>query len=141
MSEENKSVARRVFEDFFTNGNLELAEELFGPELVQHHPDDPFETRGQQGIRERISAYRTAFPDLSTPIEDLFAEGDRVAIRYVARGKNDGEIMGTEPTGKEVAIEAQAIYRFEGGKVVEIWDAWDVLSLMQQLGLAPQAGT
>lgn len=141
MSEErNRETARRVFEEFFTAGDLDLAEELFGPDLVQHHPDEPYETRGQDGIRERIRGYRTAFSDLSTPIEDLVAEGDRVAIRYVARGTNDGEIMGMEPTGKQIALDAQAIYRFEDGKVVEIWDAWNVLTLMEQLGMAPQPG-
>lgn len=139
--EGNKARARRVFEEFFSGGNLDLAGELFSPDLVEHHPDEPFETRGREGIRERLRGYRTAFPDLDCPIEDLLAEGDRVAIRYVASGTNTGEIMGMEATGKRLALDAQAIYRFEDGKVAEIWDAWNVLSLMEQLGIAPQAET
>ncbi|GGT67259.1 ester cyclase [Streptomyces purpureus] len=137
MSEvSNKETARRAFEDVFTRGDYAAIPEIFSSNLVQHHPDEPYETRGQEGIRARITAYRTAFPDLTTTVEDCFGEGDRVAIRYMVRGTNSGEIMGMEPTGKSIAIEAEAIYRFESGRVAEIWDAWNVLSLMQQLGLA-----
>lgn len=140
MSEEsNRATARRVLEEFFTAGKLELAEELFTPDLVQHHPDEPYETRGPDGIRERITAWRTAFPDLNTSVEDLVAEGDRVAIRSIARGTNDGEFAGSPATGKQIALEWESIYRFDGGKVAEMWDAWNVLAVMEHLGLAPQA--
>jgi steroid delta-isomerase-like uncharacterized protein len=139
MTEEsNKGTARRVLEEFFTAGNLDLATELFSPDLVQHHPDQPYETRGPEGVRVRIAAWRTAFPDLSTSIEDLVAEGERVALRSVARGTNTGAFMGMEPTGRQIAVEWESIYRFEGGKVAEMWDAWNVLAVMEQLGLAPQ---
>lgn len=141
MTEEsNKATTRRVFEEFFTAGNLDLAAELFSPDLVQHHPDEPYETRGPDGIRERITGWRTAFPDLSTSIEDLIAEGDRVAIRSMARGTNSGEFMGAPATGEQIAMEWESIYRFEDGKVTEMWDAWNVLAVMEQLGLAPGTG-
>jgi steroid delta-isomerase-like uncharacterized protein len=136
MSDENKAVVRRIFEDVLSGGDFDAIAELFGPNLVVHHPDVPYETRGQDGIRERLRGPRTAFPDLDCQIHDLFAEGDRVAIRYTVRGTNTGEIMGAEPTGKQFELEAQAIYRLEGGRVVEIWEAWNVLGLMQQLGMA-----
>lgn len=72
-------------------------------------------------------------------MEDIVAEGDRVAIRSIARGTNRGEFAGMEPTGKTIAIPWQTIYRFEGGKVAEMWDAWNVLAVMEQLGVATQA--
>jgi steroid delta-isomerase-like uncharacterized protein len=114
-----------------------LANELFGPGLVDHHPDAPYVTNGPDGIRQRLTAWRTALPDLSTSIEDMVAEGDRVALRSVARGTNTGEFMGTPATGKSIAVPWQSIYRFQDGKVVEMWDAWDVLAVMGQLGLMP----
>lgn len=87
MSEEqNKATARRILEEFFTKGHFDSAAELFTPTLVQHHPDAPYETRGVDGITKRMTGWRTAFPDLSTSVEDMFAEADRVAIRSVARG-------------------------------------------------------
>jgi steroid delta-isomerase-like uncharacterized protein len=139
MTEEsNKATARRVLEEFFTAGKLDLAAELFSPDLIQRHPDQPYETRAPDGIRERIAAWRTAFPDLSTSIEDLVADGDRVALRSIVRGTNTGEFMGTPPTGKQITVEWESIYRFEGGKVAEMWDAWNVLAVMEQLGLTPQ---
>lgn len=140
MSEEsNKATTRRVFEEFFTAGKFDLAEELFGPGLVQHHPDEPYETRGPDGIRERMTAWRSAFPDLSTSIEDLIAEGDRVALRSIARGTNSGEFAGNPSTGKQMAVEWESIYRFEDGKVAEMWDAWNVLAVVEQLGLGEAA--
>jgi steroid delta-isomerase-like uncharacterized protein len=136
--ESNKATTRRVLEDFFTAGKLDLAEELFAPGLVQHHPDAPYETRGPDGIRARITGWRTAFPDLSCSIEDMIAEGDRVALRSIARGTNTGEFMGAPATGKRIEVAWESIYRFEGDKVVEMWDAWDILAVMGQLGLTSQ---
>lgn len=133
--ERNKRVARRVLEEFFTAGKLELAEELFSPDLVQHHPDEPYETRGPDGIRARITAWRTAFPDLSTSVEDLVADFERVAIRSIARGTNTGEFAGAPPTGKQFEVEWESVYRFEDGKVAEMRDQWNVLAVLSQLGL------
>lgn len=136
----NRRTVERVLLEFFTAGRSELAPELFTPGLVEHHPDPPHETRGHDGIRERISAWRAAFPDLSTSIEDLVAEGDRVALRSVARGTHLGEFAGTAPTGRAIAVDWQSIYRFEVGRVAEMWDAWNMLAVMEQLGLAPRPG-
>jgi predicted ester cyclase len=96
----NKATARRVLEEFFSAGNLELAAGAVQPNLVQHHPDEPYETRGPAGMRERIAAWRTAFPDLSSSIEDLVAEGDRVALRSIARGGRRTRPVAVESGGK-----------------------------------------
>ena len=77
----------------------------------------------------------SAISDLSCSIEDMVAEGDQVAFRSIARGTNTGEFMGTLATGRQIAVPWQSIYRLEGGRVVEMWDAWDVLAVMGQLGL------
>jgi steroid delta-isomerase-like uncharacterized protein len=130
----NKTIARRVFEEVFTGGDAGLIEELWTADLVFHHPDEPYVTRGHDGLKARYQGYRTALPDLNCPIEDIFADGDRVAIRYTTHGTNTGEIMGAAPTGRKVTIKAIAIYRFENGKVTEMWDAWDVHALMRDLG-------
>lgn len=107
------------------------------PDLVAHHPGESCETRGHAGLKERFKGYKTAFPDLRCLIEDLLVDGDRVAIRYTAHGTNTGEIMGAPPTGRTVAIKAIAIFRFENGRVAEMWDAWDVHALMDDLGFLP----
>jgi len=141
MSEQNKTLTRRVLEEVFTQGNLDALDEILSPNHVGHDPVDPEDARGIEAAKERASQYRTAFPDLKVTMEDCFAEGDRVAARWTARGTHDGELMGMAPTGKQMRIEGLTIDRFEGGKIVETWDNWDALGMMQQLGAIPAEAT
>jgi predicted ester cyclase len=80
-----------------------------------------------------------AFPDLNVSVEDVIAESDKVVIRYTSRGTHQGETGGLGlPTGREIELEGLAMQRFEESKIVEFWDRFDTLSLLQQLGLAPE---
>jgi len=81
-----------------------------------------------------------AFPDVRLTIEDMVAEGDKVAVRWAWSGTHRGEYMGIAPTGKEVTYTGITIHRITGGKIVESWDEVDNLGLMQQLGVAPPPG-
>jgi steroid delta-isomerase-like uncharacterized protein len=139
MSEANKAIARRAVDEAFSKGNLDVADECVAESYVGHDPADPEETRGIEHWKERAAGYRTAFPDLNVTIEECFAEGDLVCTRWIARGTHNGELMGMEPTGKPVTIEGLSIDRIEGGKIVETWDNWDALGMMQQLGMVPEA--
>jgi predicted ester cyclase len=67
-------------------------------------------------------------------IEDMLAEGDRVATRKTFRGTHRGELLGIPPTGKPVAIGLIDMVRLEHGRVVESWSEADNLQLLQQLG-------
>lgn len=139
MAEDNKAIARRLAEETFGKGNLDLIDEYVAENYVAHDPADPEEVRGIEGLKDRVRQYRGAFPDLQITIEDCFGEGDRVCTRWTARGTHEGELMGMEPTRKEVAIDGLSIDRFEGGRLVETWDNWDALGMMQQLGAIPEA--
>jgi steroid delta-isomerase-like uncharacterized protein len=138
MSEENKAVARREVEEIFAQGNLDAAEEIYAPDVVGHDPASG-EIRGIEGAKQFAAKFRQAFPDLQPTIEDMVAEGDKVVIRYTARGTHQGE---TEdfgpPTGNRVEIAGISILRFAEGKIGEEWVNYDALGLMQQLGLVPQ---
>jgi predicted ester cyclase len=89
--------------------------------------------------RQFISMFKSAFPDMSATIEDVIAEGDKVVTRVTIRGTHQGE---TEefgpPTGRQVEGAGLSLHRIEGGKIVEEWNSYDNLSLMQQLGLVPE---
>lgn len=139
MSEDNKAIARKVIEEVFAKGDVDLLDQCYSPDYVGHDPADPEDTRGIEGMRERVAQYRGAFSDMTVTTEDCFAEGDRVATRWTFRGTHDGELTGIPPTGKHVEIEGLTIDRFEGGKIVETWDNWDALGMMQQLGAIPEA--
>ena len=137
MSEENKALSRRVIEEIFNAGNLDLADELIAQDHVHHDPAMPEEGHGPEHMKEFANMYRTAFPDVRVQIEDQIAEEDRVATRWVASGTHEGELMGIAPTGNRVTVAGMTIDRIANGQVAETWDNYDALGMMQQLGVIP----
>ena len=138
MSEGNKLVIRRSFEELWNKGNLSLADELFTPNYEHHDASSPDFGRGPESEKKRAALYRTAFPDLQLTIEDIIAEGQTVVARWSCRGTHKGDLSGIAPTGKQVTISGVSIARFTNGKMVEGWVNWDALGLMQQLGVVPE---
>jgi steroid delta-isomerase-like uncharacterized protein len=138
-AEANAAAARRVTEEAFNEGRLEVVDELCSPDIVTHDPAEPEDLRGTEALKERISKYRAAMSDLHVTFEDVFATDDRVCARWSARGTNDGELAGMPPTGKTMEITGNSIDRFDSdGKIVETWDQWDNAGFMQQLGITPE---
>ena len=134
MSEENKAIVRREIEEVFSaQGDLDVAYEIFAPEYVGH----PEDVRGPEGAKEMARMYRNAFPDVQLSIEDQVAEGDKVVTRWIGSGTHQGEMMGIAPTGNQVRVDGMTISRIEDGKIVEEWDIYDALGMMQQLGAIP----
>ena len=138
MSEGNKNVVRRLFEEVWNKGNLPVADELFTPNYDHHDPSTPDFGRGPESEKKRATLYRTAFPDLRLTIEDIIAEGDAVMARWSCRGTHKGDLSGIAPTGKQFTISGVSIARIAGGKMAEGWINWDALGLMQQLGVVPE---
>ena len=135
-AEENKDLARRSWESL-SERNPDLIEEFYPPDLVWHEPDQ--DIRGYEEARQFVSTFFDAFPDINITVEDAIAEGDQAVTRYTIRGTHRGE---TEefgpPTGRQMEVEGITIHRIEGGKIVEEWERYDNLSVMQQLGLVPE---
>jgi steroid delta-isomerase-like uncharacterized protein len=135
-AEENKDLARRSWESL-SERNPDLIEEFYPPDLVWHEPDQ--DIRGYEEARQFVSTFFDAFPDINITVEDAIAEGDQAVTRYTIRGTHRGE---TEefgpPTGRQMELEGITIHRIEGGKIVEEWERYDNLSVMQQLGLVPE---
>ncbi len=138
MSEANKNVVRRLFEELWNKGNLSVADELFTPNYTHHDPSTPDFGPGPESEKKRATLYRTAFADFRLTIEDLIAEGETVMARWSCRGTHKGDLGGIAPTGKQFAISGISIARFSGGKMAEGWINWDALGLMQQLGVVPE---
>jgi steroid delta-isomerase-like uncharacterized protein len=135
MSEANKAVVRRVFEEVWNKGNLQVVEELYGPSYTHHDASTPDQGRGPEGEKKRATLYRNAFQDLRLTVEELFADGETVTARWSCRGTHKGELNGIAATGKQIAMTGISLFRFAGGKIVEGWVNWDALGLMQQLGV------
>lgn len=138
MSEQNKQLVRRVFEEVYNQGNLDVVEELASPDFVAHSPTE--DVHGTAGVKQFVTDLRTAFPDLHTTIEDLIAEGDRVVARFTATGTHTGPYKGIPPTGKQGKITGIDIERIVDGKSVECWTNTDDLGMLQQLGVVPMPG-
>ena len=137
-TEENKAVLRRNLE-IFNKGNLEIADETIATNYILHGPAGQ-EYNGPEGFKQMITMYRTAFPDFHVTIEDMVAEGDKLAHRIILQGTHKGDLMGIAPTGKQVTLSAITISHFAGGKEVEAWSNSDLLDMYQQLGIAPPMG-
>ncbi len=134
MSEENKALARRSWESV---DNPDTLDEVYAPDVVWHQPEG--DIQGLEEAEQFVAMIKTAFPDMSATVEDVIAEGEKVVSRVTFRGTHQGEVEEYgPPTGKQVELEGITIHRFEDGKIVEEWNSYDNLSILQQLGLAPE---
>jgi steroid delta-isomerase-like uncharacterized protein len=137
-TEQNKTLVHRYWEQVWNQGNLAVVDELIATDFDGHPaPSDPDFGRGPEGQKQFIRMYRTAFPDLRMTIEDMTAEGDRVAVRWTARGTQTGEMMGMPATGKHATVTGMFLNRLASGKIVEGWGNFDALGMLQQLGVIP----
>jgi steroid delta-isomerase-like uncharacterized protein len=132
LQEENKVLAKRAFEELLSKGRFEFAEQLYAKDFVNHgiHRDISLEED-----QAALKGWHQAFSDISIVPEKLIAEGDLVAIYWIARGTNTGTGNGLPATGKKAEMAGITIWRIVNGKIKEEWSAFDQLSLMQQLGL------
>jgi steroid delta-isomerase-like uncharacterized protein len=135
-TEENKALVRRYVEDW-NKRNL-AALEIFAPDYVFHGAFPPGFSPDLAGGKQLRMALWTAFPDMHATVENLIAEGDKVASRWTLRGTHQGDLMGIPPTGKQVSLTMTSIDRFEAGKCVESWGDADALGFLQQLGAIPE---
>ena len=138
--DENKALLRRLYDEVFVDWNLDVVDELIGPEFVGHEMP-PGTPPGPVGFKQFYGWLRSAFPNLRYRVDDVIAEGDRVAVRWTWSCTHNGEFMGIAPTGKQASVTGMAIYRVAGGKCVERWVELGLLGLLQQLGAAPTQGT
>jgi steroid delta-isomerase-like uncharacterized protein len=137
--DENKTIYRRFIQEVFNEGRLDALGALVSPAYVLHDAP-PGTPRGPEAIAGVVRMFRAAFPDLAIEIDELVAEGDKVAARATTRGTHRGPIMGVPATGKTVAMTGLTMVRIVDGRLVESWVRNDVAGLMRQLGAEPPAG-
>ena len=138
MSDQNKGLARRAFEEVWNQGKLTVLDELAASNATYNDPNVPGgKFTGPEGIKQFVQIYRTAFPDVHITINDQIADGDKVVTRWTATGTHKGHLMGIAPTNKHATVTGVDIARFHDGKVVEAWASYDMYGLLQQLGVVP----
>jgi predicted ester cyclase len=124
----NKAVVRRLVEEVFNAGRLEVIEELYAPELAK-------------AAKRWIAPFRASFPDVRMEVVELIAEGDKVAGRFTCSATHLGPWLGQAPTGRRFErVDEVWIFRLRDGRIVNVWSLEDTLGRLRQLGLTPRRG-
>ena len=136
----NKELVRRFYKEVYVDWNMALVDEVVSPRFISHDWPKGSPT-GPEGFRKFYSDIRSALPDARYEVDDLIAEGDKVVVRWRLLGTHKGDFRGIAATGREIALKGIAIYRVEGGKLMERWVVTDLHGLLEEMrGSSSQAG-
>jgi len=134
LVEKNKQLIYRLMEEV-DKGNVDVVDEFYAPAYIDHNPSAIREMLpGLEGIKHVFKLLYAAFPDTAHKIEDIIAEGDKVAVRISATATHTGEIFGVQPTGKKVELSSIVIFRIVDGRIIERWVAQQGPGVLQQIG-------
>jgi steroid delta-isomerase-like uncharacterized protein len=128
-----KKLSRRIFEEVWNNKNTAAIDELIAADYVHHDPQSPKFSDGMEGYKQLV-AHLSAFPDARFSIDQEIQEGDTAVTRWRVQGTHKGDLPKLPATNKSFSVAGVTIARSKDGKIVEGWNIWDALGLMQQLG-------
>jgi len=134
-AEENNALVRKYYEEAWVKGNVDAVDEFTAADYVEHGLPP-----GAEGLKRSITAYRTAFPDWKTTIDDIFAEGEMVTCRWSTSGTHLGDWFGIPPTGNHFTATGISVLRIAGGKVVENWTSIDLSPTEEELRWLTEGG-
>jgi steroid delta-isomerase-like uncharacterized protein len=133
--EENVQTMRRWFQEVWNQGKTRTIYNLLAPNAIARGQEGAeAELRGPDEFERFVNKIRSAFPDITVTIEDILGVGDKVVIRWSATMTHTGDGLGLRASGKSVRIRGISIARIQGGKIMEGWDNWDQLGMLQQIG-------
>jgi steroid delta-isomerase-like uncharacterized protein len=135
MATDVKQIARRFMDECWNQGKLESIRELVSDDCRIHDPVFPSLTSGADNLKRHIGMCKNGFPDLTFSIDDTIAEGNEVVLHWTARGTHKGEFLGMQPTNRNATVSGTSIFRIDGDKIAEQWSDWNLMSLMEQLGV------
>ncbi len=127
----------RFFDEVCNGTNYPAADQLFDAVHIYHDPSNPGTAKGPRGIKDVIGVYHVAMADSHWDIKEMFEAGDRVVARWTGRGTHTANLMGIPATGRRVEIAGIWVFCIRGGKIIESWNCWDTLGMLQQLGIVP----
>lgn len=140
MSEQGQALVRRFFDEVCNKRQLGGADQLFAANHAYHDPSAPWVGTGPAGMKDIIGLYHRAVGDARWVVHATYDAGDVVVTRWSGQGTHSGELMGIAPTHKKVSVDGIWMHRVADGKIVESWNVWDTLGLLQQLGVVPAMG-
>ncbi len=133
-------LARRFVDEVCNGRKLDAADELFSADHVYHDPGSPWAGQGPAGIKDVIGVYHRGVKDARWDVHAMSETSDTVVMRWTGSGTHTGELLGIPPTNRKVRVDGIWMFRVAGGKIVESWNCWDTLGMLQQLGVVPQLG-
>ena len=139
MSEANKALAKRWFEEVWNKSRREAIAELLAPGAVVHEAGQS--SRGPEGFYPFFDRMQAAFSDIHVTFQDAISEGDKVCLRWTCSMKHTGAGLGMPPTGKQLQVTGMSIVKIEGSQLIEGWQNWDMMALMEQIHAKPMAPT
>jgi predicted ester cyclase len=131
----NKRLVRRFYKEVYGDWNMSMVEEVVSPRFVSHDWPEGGPT-GPEGFEAFYSAIRSAVPDARYEVDDLISENDKVVVRWRLLGTHQGDFRGIAPTGRAIALKGIAIYRVDGGKLMERWVVTDLHGLLEEIAIA-----
>lgn len=139
MTESERNLGRRWFEQVWNQGRREAVAEMLAPDTLIH--DGSVESKGPDGFYPLFDRIRATLSEIHCDVHDTFTNEDKVCVRWSCSAKHTGKGMGMEPTGAPVHVTGILILRIQDEKIVEAWQNWDMLGLMEQLNRSPRAAT
>jgi steroid delta-isomerase-like uncharacterized protein len=136
-AEQNKSIVRRWIEEGWNKHNVALVDELYAPDVVQYDPNSPVPVQNAEALKAFINVYLSAFGDLHFTIDDLIAEGDRVAWRFTSRATHTGALMDLAPTGRKVTVVGMVQFNLENSRIKTVWVNMDFYGMLVGIGAIP----
>ncbi len=136
MSEQNKTLTQRFYEEVFNKGNLDVIDELCAPNLVVQTPFPGMDS-SREGLKQMFGMFRQAFPDMRVTVDEMVGEGDTVVTRLTMTGTHTGDMMGIPPTGRQFKTRGMDMVHIVNGKATEVWHFEEEMAFWQQLGIAP----
>jgi predicted ester cyclase len=134
MSEENKAIVQRWFEEVWNQGREETITELFDPNgRSMGFPEPQSIIQGPEEFKKNVRLFRGAFPDVHVVVDEVLAEGDRVAVRWTVTMTHLGDHLGFSPSGKRVSMGGSSFLRCAGGRILEGWNQMDFTKVSQEL--------
>lgn len=140
MSEQNKALVKRFYEEVFNNKSVKAIDDLCDANFIDHSAM-PGQAPGRKGLKDMFGMFARAFPDMRVAVEEMIAERDLVAARFSGQGTHRGELFGTPATGKTMKFNGIDIIRVKNGKAVEAWHQGDDMVGLMQLGIKPPMPT
>ena len=134
MAAQSAELSRRIFEDVWNRKNLDAIDDLISANYIHHDANSPAAS-GIDGYKQFVNYYMNAFPDAHFTIDDAFTDSQTEVTRWTVVGTHEGELAGIARTGRRFSVTGISIARIANGKIIESWNNWDALGLMQQLGV------